>query len=59
VILLRKKYFTAGLKSLGIVATPLIAAGIYNDLSSGKSVVETLERNLIGTGYCRFLPKMF
>jgi hypothetical protein len=45
----KKKYFTAGLKSLGIVATPLIAAGIYNDLSSGKSVVETLERNLIGT----------
>ena len=47
--LAKKKYFTAGLKSLGIVATPLIAAGMYNDLASGKSVVETLERNLIGT----------
>jgi hypothetical protein len=45
----KKKYFAAGLKTLGIVATPLIAAGMYNDLSSGKSVVETLERNLIGT----------
>lgn len=47
--LAKKKYFAAGLKTLGIVATPLIAAGMYNDLSSGKSVVETLERNLIGT----------
>ena len=45
----KKKYFTAGLKSLGIVATPLIISGMYNDLKGGKTVMETLERNLIGT----------
>jgi len=44
-----KRYFTAALKGLGIVATPLIVSGIYNDFKSGKTVMETLERNLIGT----------
>lgn len=44
-----KRYFTAALKSLGIVATPLIVSGMYNDFKSGKTVMETLERNLIGT----------
>ena len=45
----KKRYFTAALKSLGIVATPLIISGMYNDLKGGKTVMETLERNLIGT----------
>ena len=44
-----KRYFTAALKGLGIVATPLIVSGMYNDFKSGKTVMETLERNLIGT----------
>jgi len=44
-----KRYFTAALKGLGIVATPLIISGMYNDFKSGKTVMETLERNLIGT----------
>ena len=44
-----KRYFTAALKGLGIVATPLIVSGMYNDFKSGKTVLETLERNLIGT----------
>ena len=45
----KKRYFTAALKGLGIVATPLIVSGMYNDFKSGKTVMETLERNLIGT----------
>jgi hypothetical protein len=39
VILLRKNILKLQrLKSIELVATPLIAAGIYNDLSSAKSV---------------------
>ena len=47
--LTRKKYLMAGFKSLGVLATPLIAYGMYDDFNKGIPIAETLERNLIGT----------
>jgi len=47
--LAKKKYLMAGAKSLGILATPLIVYGAYDDFNKGIPVAEIIERNLIGT----------
>ena len=47
--LARKKYLMAGVKSLGVLATPLIVYGAYDDFNKGIPVAEIIERNLIGT----------
>ena len=47
--LAKKKYLMAGFKSLGVLATPLIVYGAYDDFNKGIPVAEIIERNLIGT----------
>ena len=47
--LAKKKYLMAGVKSLGVLATPLIVYGAYDDFNKGIPVAEIIERNLIGT----------
>ena len=47
--LAKKKYLMAGAKSLGVLATPLIVYGAYDDFNKGIPVAEIIERNLIGT----------
>ena len=47
--LARKKYLMAGAKSLGVLATPLIVYGAYDDFNKGIPLAEIIERNLIGT----------
>ena len=45
----KSKYLTAGFKTLGIAATPLVIYDTYKAFEKGKPVLEALEQGLIGT----------
>ena len=45
----RAKYLSAGLKTLGIAATPLVAYDSAKAFGEGKPVMEALEQGFIGT----------
>ena len=45
----KAKYVTAGLKTLGVVATPIVAYDTYKAFEEGKPAFEALEQGLIGT----------
>ena len=45
----RAKYLSAGLKTLGVAATPLIAYDTYKAFESGVPALEALEQGFIGT----------
>jgi len=45
----KAKYLSAGFKTLGLAVAPYVAYTTFQDLKAGKNLVETLERNLIGT----------
>ena len=45
----KSKYLTAGFKTLGIAATPLVIYDTYKAFEQGKPVLEALESGLIGT----------
>ena len=45
----RAKYLSAGLKTLGVAATPLVAYDTYKAFKEGKPAAEALEYGLIGT----------
>ena len=45
----RAKYLSAGLKTLGVAATPLVAYDTYKAFKEGKPIAEALEQGFIGT----------
>ncbi len=45
----KAKYISAGLKTLGVVATPLVAYDTYKAFEEGKPAFEALEQGFIGT----------
>jgi hypothetical protein len=45
----KAKYFSAGLKILGVAATPIVAYDIYKEFKKGTPALEALEKGLIGT----------
>jgi len=45
----KAKFISAGLKTLGLAATPIVAYDTYKAFEQGKPAFEALERGLIGT----------